>query len=270
MDFIKKNYEKILLGLVLVGLVVAAGFLPVMISAERRTLEDKRIGIIKRPVKPLSAPDLSGPEAMLARLSAPISLDFSSTNKLFNPVRWTRGADGQWHKVYTGSAVEKLEVTKITPLYLRIRLKDVRVSDVSGPRYELAVQREAAADPRLRGERSVFLSKGEKKEGFTVRDASGPADNPVLTIEASELGEPITLSKEKSFSRVEDESADVLFDKRPITKLRDIRTGTAAESTIFLAGQMYKIVAINANEIVLSGPNEKKYTIKYNAASEAR
>ncbi len=272
MDFIKKHYEKVLLGVVLVGLVVAAAFLPVMISAERQALEDKRVGIIKRPVKPLAAPDLSGPETMLARLGTHLSLDFSSTNKLFNPVRWTRGADGQWHKVYTGSAVDKLEITRISPLYLRIRLKEVRISDVSGPRYELGVQREAAVDPRLRGERSVFLSKGEKRDGFTVRDASGPPDNPVITLEANELGEPISLSKEQPFSRVEDNSADLYYppDRRTLSKLRDNRTGTAAESTIFLGGQMYKIVAINPNEVVLSGPNEKKYTIKYNAASEAR
>ncbi len=273
MSFIKKHYEKILLGVVLVGLVVAAAFLPVMIRGERSALEDKRSGIIKRPVKPLTAPDLSRAETLLARLSSPFSLDFSATNKLFNPVRWAKRPDGMWYKVPTGSVVEKLEVTKITPLYLRIRLKDVRVSDSSGPRYELGIQREAAADPRLRSERSLFLSRGEKKEGYTVREASGPADNPVLTLEGSELAEPILLTKDKPFSRVEDYSADLAYappDKRSFLNRRATHTGTPNESTLILGGQIYKIVAINANEVVLSGPNEKKHTIKYNAASEAR
>jgi hypothetical protein len=272
MSFLKKHYEKILLGVVLVGLVVAAAFLPVMISAERSALEDKRSGIIKRPVKPLAAPDLSRAEALLARLAAPFSLDFATTNRLFNPVRWAKRPDGTWYKVPTGSIVEKLEVTKITPLYLRIRLKDVRTSDSSGPRYELGIQREAAADPRLRSERSLFLSRGEKKEGYTIREASGPADNPVLTLESSELNEPISLSKDKPFSRVEDYSADLVYppDKRSFPNRRATHAGTLNESTLILGGQIYKIVAINANEVVLSGPNEKKHTIKFDAASEAR
>jgi hypothetical protein len=40
MDFLKKNYEKILLGVVLLGLAVAVGFLPFKIASEKQKLKD--------------------------------------------------------------------------------------------------------------------------------------------------------------------------------------------------------------------------------------
>jgi len=48
MDFIKKNYEKVLMGVVLLGLVVGAASLPVMISGERASLQAAAEAEIKR------------------------------------------------------------------------------------------------------------------------------------------------------------------------------------------------------------------------------
>ena len=39
MDFLKKHYEKLLLGVVLIGLLLAIGSLPILISREKGKLE---------------------------------------------------------------------------------------------------------------------------------------------------------------------------------------------------------------------------------------
>jgi hypothetical protein len=59
MDFLKKHYEKILLGVVLLGLVTAAVLLPFMIMSDRENLEVTRMGIINRVPKPLEPLDLT-------------------------------------------------------------------------------------------------------------------------------------------------------------------------------------------------------------------
>jgi hypothetical protein len=273
MDFIKKHYEKVLLGLVLVGLVVAAVFLLIMVSAERDSLEEARNNILKRPVKPLKELDLSHAEAVLANLQSPRSLDFSSTNKLFNPVRWKRTADGQLRKEQSGSEIEKqVEIARITQLYLRITLDDVRPSD-SGTRYGIGIQQETAASPIQRRKRpAVYASKDDKKDAFTLSDVKGPADDPEVILTLSDSGEHISISKDKPFTRVDGHAADLNFgpEKRSFPNKRYVGIGTLAETTVSFGGVPYKIVAIGANEVILSAPSEKKYTIKLNAASETR
>ena len=54
MDFVKKHYEKIILGIVLVGLAVAVAFIPFKVSNEKKDLDEKRINLIPRSVKPLT------------------------------------------------------------------------------------------------------------------------------------------------------------------------------------------------------------------------
>ena len=56
MQFLKKNYEKILLGLVLLGLVVAAAYLPFRIDDEKQALHELRDKKFDYPVKPLPPP----------------------------------------------------------------------------------------------------------------------------------------------------------------------------------------------------------------------
>ena len=62
MDLIKKHYEKVLMGVVLLGLTVAVVMLPFIISEKREDLEAKRVSMIPRP-KPLPALDMSLEEA---------------------------------------------------------------------------------------------------------------------------------------------------------------------------------------------------------------
>ena len=74
MDFVKKHYEKVLLGLVLLALTVAVGLLPLKIASERQDLDDMRSKLLHRPVKELPPVDLSRDEATLQRVQLPVKL----------------------------------------------------------------------------------------------------------------------------------------------------------------------------------------------------
>ena len=109
MQFIKKNYEKVLLGLVLVGLVAVAVFLVFLVANEKTAQEERRNKILQFPIKPIDAPDLTQSETTLKRVEQLIVWNLSdNTNKLFNPVRWQKTADGRYFKNPVGD-LQKLE-----------------------------------------------------------------------------------------------------------------------------------------------------------------
>ena len=130
MDFLKKNYEKVLLGVVLLGLAVAAAFLPFKIASEKQKLEDMRNQLIHPNVKPLTNQDLTVPDSVLKRMAMPTTIDFSSPNRLFNPMAWQKAMDGRLIKVdSTNVGPYAVTVTKMTPLYLKLTLDSVTPMD---------------------------------------------------------------------------------------------------------------------------------------------
>ena len=86
MDFLKKHYEKVLLGAVLLGLAGAVGFLFFKIASEKEELERKETELTKPRVTPLPELDLGAYQAVLQRLGASALLDLSVPHKLFNPI----------------------------------------------------------------------------------------------------------------------------------------------------------------------------------------
>jgi hypothetical protein len=270
MQFIKKNYEKILLGLVLVGLVAVAVFLLFLVSNEKQAQEERRNKITTHPIQPLQPPDVASADTMLKRTGTPVVFNFSdNTNRLFNPVRWQKASDGRVFKNPPGLELQRLEITKITPLYLNISVDTITMSD-SGARYGITIEQQAATKASFRGKRTTYVSVGDKKEygeqknTFTLRDVQGPADNPTdIILELSELdNKTISISKDKPYKRIDGYMADLRFAP-------DNRTFLARRvgDRITIAGEEYNIVAITENEVVLSAKsNQKKWTITYNAA----
>ena len=129
MDFLKKHYEKVLLGVVLLGLAVAVAFLPFKIASEKQKLEDMRSRLIHPKVKPLTNLDLTLPDTVLKRVAAPAMIDFSAPNKLFNPMPWQKAADGHLIKVdATNIGPNAVTITKMVPLYLKLTLDSVTVA----------------------------------------------------------------------------------------------------------------------------------------------
>jgi hypothetical protein len=264
MDFLKKHYEKVLLGVVLVGLAVGAALLPWMISSERAAEREKANEIINRPVKPLEPLNLSNVTHLIERAATPMSLDFSTSNRLFNSVPWQKMSDGTLKKILYGAetGIGAVVVTKITPLYTTFALDSVMPSE-SGARYMIVVVREAAARPADRGRKMTGASLNEKnREGFTIREVKGPPDNPTeLTLELTDTGERVSLSKSKPFKRADGYMADLKYppDNKTWSNQR------LNQLIPRIAGEDYNVVAIATNEIVLSAKsNNKKTSIPFN------
>lgn len=261
MDFIKKHYEKILLGAVLLGLFVAVFFLQFMISSERESLTEARTKILGKAVKPLPSPDTTRSENVLRLLQFPFVLDFTTTNKLFNPVQWQKTLDG--HLIKRGTELSMCQVTKISPLYTIITLDSIQASD-SGPRYVMGVEREAATTAAQRRKKQYYATVNNKNDAFVIREVKGPADNPTeLILELNDSGERALLAKEKPFKRADGYTADLKYDPE-----RKVWINRRVGSPISFGGEDYIIVAINKNEVVLSAKsNLKKTSIPYNPGS---
>ncbi len=259
MDFLKKHYEKLILGLVLVGLAGAAGYLPIKVNADRQAAEQERTTLTQPKVKELTNLDLSLPDSALKRVAAATALDFSSPNKVFNPMPWQKAADGQiipGTKVGPSAAV----VTNLNALYLRLTLDSVSVTD-GGCRYVIGVQKEAAANAAQRAKKQTYASLNTKSDVFTLVEVKGKAEDPTqVVLELNDTGERVSISKEKGFSRADGYTADLRYEPE-----KKVWTGKRVGAAVSFNGEEYNIVAINQNEIVLSAKsNQKKWTIKAN------
>lgn len=262
MDLIKKHWEKILLGVVLVGLALAVAALPFRISSEKQTLQEVRDTILNPQVKPLEPVALAEQEAILKRAEVPFNLDFSTGHRLFNPVLWQKRPDGSFLKVASGTEVGPAAVVpvKTTPLYTILTLDNVSTND-SGIRYVVGLERQAAAKATDRRKRQIYVSLNNKTEFFLLREAKGTAENPELSIEWNETGETAQFSKDKPFRRVDGHLADLRYPPEN----RTWNTRREGDKLTF-GGEEYNIVAINENEVVLSARSGKKTTVRMSVA----
>jgi hypothetical protein len=266
MDFLKKHYEKVLLGVVLLGLAVAVAFLPFKIASEKQKLEDMRNQLIHPKVKELTNLDLSLPDAVLKRMAVPALVDFSAPNKLFNPMPWQKAADGHLIKVdATNVGPNAVTITKMTPLYLKLSLDSVTLLE-AGPRYVIGIEKEAAPNLRDRPKTQKYCSLNTKNETFTLRDVKTPADNPTnvtVVLELNDTKQRAVVSREQPFRRIDGYVVDLKYGPENKTW-----TNKRIGAPLSFNGQDYNIVAINENEVVLSAKsNQKNWTVKYSASA---
>jgi len=259
MDLLKKHYEKIILGVVLIGLALAVAWLPFKIASDRQTLEDTRNNLIYPKVKPLTNLDLSIAQDAVKRAASPAPVNFSEPNKLFNPMPWQKRSDEQLiraDKVGPTAAV----VTNLVPLYLRLTLDSVTTSG-SEPRYIVGVQNDAATSPAARRKKQAYSTLNAKNDTFTIIEAKGEGDQVQLTLILNDTGEHAVLTREKPFTRVDGYTADIRY--APENKFW---AGRRVGTSLTFNNEEYNIVAINQNEVVLSAKsNGKKWTIKHYA-----
>ena len=270
MDFVKKHYEKILLSVVLLGLVGALVFLPFLIISDQDTQRQMKEGIIHVKVAPLPALDLTRQTNVFERLQSSYKLDFSTTNKLFNPVQWQRTVDGRLIKLASGNEVGLAVVTKITPLCLILTLDAIETNSIATnefvARYVISMERQTSALPAMRGKRQHYASVGEKigekNDAFIIKEVSGSLANPELLkliLQLMDTGERATLSKDKPFRRTDSYSADLKYDPEG-KKWQGQRTG----ADLKFAGDDNIIVAINQDTVILlARSNQKKTTLTY-------
>jgi hypothetical protein len=230
-------------------------------------------GIVHPKVVPLAGLDLTQETNVLERLQSPYKLDFSTTNKLFNPVPWQKKADGTLIKG-SQAGPSTAVVTSITPLYLILALDSMETNSIETnelvARYVISMERQASALPSQRGKRQHYASVGEKvgdKNGaFIIKGASGsPADPGTLKliVQLTDTGESATLSKDKPFRRVDGYSAGLKYDPEKKTW-----QGQRIGANLKFAGDDYIIVAIDPGAVILSArSNQKKTTLTYNPQS---
>ncbi len=260
MDFLKKHYEKILLGFVLVGLAVAVVFLQFLVSSEQAKLSELTNTVLNPKVKPLTNLDLTILDSALKRVAAPATIDFGPPNRLFNPMPWQKTFDG---RIIPSQKVgpNAVTVTNLLPLNLVLTLDSVTTSD-SGPKYVIGIEKQAAAITAQRTKKQTYcsLNPPTKNEVFTMVEVKGKPEEPTqIIVQLNDTTERGIITKDKPFTRVDGYKADLRYDPEK-KSWPDKRVG----AVLPFNGEDYKIVAINSNEVVLSAPNQKKWTIKYN------
>lgn len=255
MQFLKKHYEKFLLGAVLAGLIGVLVFMLFYIAADKDAMEQNVNSLINPPVKQLPDLDLSTNLAVMARLQAPYVLDFETGNKLFNPFEWQKTADGRMvRKASLGAKIAA--VTSITPLYLTLSLDSVKTNEF-GVRYVIGVEDQASSSLAKRHKQTRYISLGDKpNDAFALLDVKGPPDNPEsLVLKLVDSGDTITVGPGKPFRRVDAYTADLRYD--PEKKVfRNRRTG----DRISFGGTDYLIVEVNQHEVVLADQTNQKKT----------
>jgi hypothetical protein len=263
MDLLKKlknHYEKVLLGAVLIGLAVAVGFLPLKIGSERTKLTQLTETVTHPTPKPLTNLDLTTIETMLKKAGSPVVVSFSAPHKLFNPMPWQKAAEGKlipFDDTHIGP--KAIEITKLSPLALKLTLDSVQVVD-SGPKYVVGIEKEAAVAPRDRMKKQTYCSPGAKNDTFTLRQVEGPPENPTNLVLELKEGDVANVAKERPFSRIDGYMADLKYEPEKKT-WRNQRVG----ASIAFNGEDYSIVTVNQNEVVISAKsNQKKWTIKNN------
>jgi hypothetical protein len=265
MDFLKKHYEKVLLGVVLLGLAVAAAFLPFKIASEKQKLEELRNQYMPKKVKPLTNLDLTLPDSVLKRTAVPAMVDFSLPNRLFNPMPWQKAADGHLIKVEAANiGPNAVAITKMVPLYLRLKLNDVTTTD-AGARCKVGVENDAAVNLKDR-KKEKYCKVGDKNETFVLRDIKTSPDDPTnatVVLELNDTGQRVTVTKDQLFQRVEGYMVDLKYAPESQTWPRR-RVG----ASLSFNREDYNIVVITENEVVLSAKsNQKKWTINYKATA---
>jgi hypothetical protein len=259
MDFLKKHYEKVLLGVVLLGLAVAVAFLPFKIASEKQTLEEMRSRLIPKSVKPLTNLDLSVPDNVLKRVATPAMINFSDPHRLFNPMPWQKAPDGRLIKVEASNiGPNAVTITKMVPLSLKLTLDEVTVTD-SGTRCKIGIENEAALSTKDR-RKQTYCRVGDKNQTFALRDIKAPPDNPTnatAVLELSDTRQRVRVTKDQPFRRTEGYSVDLAYAPEHRTW-----TGRRLGATLPFNGEEYNIVAITENEVVLSAKsNLKKWTV---------
>jgi len=266
MEFLKNNYEKVILSVVLLGLAAAAVLLLASVDSEKRALEEIESGIVATKPKGLKPIDLSTDEAALQRLLKAASLRLVGEHNLFNPVTWKKMPDGRLLALRTGKEIGPgaLVITRIHPLYLRIEFEGpVRSADTVQYRFRVTRDAEKSASKRIPTTFSVASLEG-KNSVFVLKDMKPKEDPAEFVLELSEDKSRVVVTKDKPYSPVVGYAADLRYEQEKLS-FRGKRVG---DSLVF-GGETNKIVAITATNVTVRAESTtKRTTVPYIAASQ--
>jgi hypothetical protein len=255
MQFLKKHYEKILLGVVLAGMVAVLVFMIFYIASETERLRQKTEGLIKTPAKELPSLDATTNDAAMARVQSPYVLDLETGNKVFNPQEWQKKADGTM-LIKPGNIAQFAVVTNITSLYLVLTLDSVMTNDL-GARYVIGVEKQAEKVAAKRHKQQRYVSAGEKaNDTFALVDIKGaPEDPDSITVRLVDSGETVSITRSQPYRRVDGYTADFRYDLE-----KKVFLHRRAGDKVSFGGTDYVVADINANEVILSDQSNQKKT----------
>ena len=256
MDFLKKHYEKVLLGLMLAGLIGVLVFMIFYITADQTDMDNKRTSLTNPHVKELTNLDMTIQDGAILRLKSPYNLDLETTNKLLNPMEWVRLPDGSLAPKATKTGSQVAVVTNITPLYLVVTF-DSSTTNELGARYVVSVERQAAPVANKRHRTPHYVSKGDKpNDAFALLDVKGAPENPDgLVLKLVDSGEVVTISHDKPFRRVDAHAADFNYGPE-----RKVFRGKRIGDKVSFGGVDYAVVEVTQNELILSDQSNQKKT----------
>jgi hypothetical protein len=260
-SLVKRHWEKAVVALALIALIAAVVVLNNKKTEENTKIDEYEQGVRRPKVKPYPALDVNMLSSATKQATNPPSLDLSPPHNLFNPVKWQkRTRDGVRIKAETGRelGVNALQIAKITPLSTIIQ-----IDAPSGSGVNMSVTMEANTTNYYRQRLRAFVSTNptdrvhRTSRAFTLRDLRVLADGVEADIELTD-GTKLTVTDKKPYNKVEAHKADLLYPPENQT-FRDRRVG----DVLTVAGEDYIIVAINANEVVVSArSNDRRTTIQ--------
>jgi len=256
MDFLKKHYEKLLLGLMLAGFIAVLVFMLFYIASDKSEMANKRDSLTNPHVKALTNLDLTIEEDALTRVKSPYNLDFDTTNKLLNPMEWQKALDGSLIPKATKTGLQMAVVANITPLYLNVSLDSV-VTNELGATYIVRVERQAAPQPAKRRPVPHYATVGDKpNDAFQLLEIKGAKENPdALVLKLVDSGDVITIAKDKPYRRVDAYAADFRYDPE-----RKMFKGKRVGDKVSFGGVDYAVVEVNQNELILEDQSNQKKT----------
>ena len=258
MEFLKKHYEKILLGLVLAGLVGALIFMPFYIASDNQAMNDVTESIINKSGTELTNLDLTAQTTVAARLHGNYNLDLETANRVFNPLEWQKAPDGSLILASSHVGPQMIVVTNISPLYLILTLDSVTTNEV-GARYAIGVEKQAEKLAAKRHHVPRFVSKGDKaNETFALVDIKGAPENPdELVLKLVDTGDLVSVSKDKPYRRIDAYAADFRYDLEK-KSFHGLRVGDKAAFN----GASYIVVGVSQDELILEDPSNHKKTTR--------
>lgn len=269
MEFLKHHYEKIILSLVLIGLVGAAGWLALQSLSVRSTIADINR---KEPMpKPAPTENLTNifVEA-LSEASTPYSFNFDGDHKIFNPEKILRNT-------FSGKLIPEgkigprnLDVLRIKPLRLRFRAAVKRIGSKTNLylSYQSEFEYGASAGRWQNSRPSLDRRKGlqgriakYKRIAFTVTRFAGDLMDPAsveidfdLEIEGG-VPVPISLVGTNIWETEIEFEVDLFYPPESQNHVA-VRTGYQ----MVFGGDTNQIIQITAGKVTLKASSNGKRT----------
>jgi hypothetical protein len=274
----RDHYEKLALTAALLILAGAIFFLNNARVEEQDKIQAIPGDFKTRKVKPVQAVDLAPATEALQRAEKPPVLSSSGNHNLFNPVEWRLDRASQTPlKIKSEKDVGPLamQIVQVVPLHLQVVYGSATTSGSEDQLVVLGYMTYStnetvgvrSVNPPRVVRAVVNPSETNKQAVFILREAKGDVTKPSdLPREPSELiaelkdfgGERFSFGPGKPYSRVLTYEAELRYKPNPDKKYTAIRTN----SPVDIEGQIYKVVDITPQRVVLSDDsNGKQYSI---------